>query len=324
MNPILTIASLKVQAAVGVSPWWYQALTSRLSLLCLALLIGCTIGLALCTQVLWRLGRSRRSAKKASLASDTRGTAMMEFALVFPIALFLILLLTQTTLVMAGNLYVHYAAFAATRAAIVTIPADYSAKDNEGPNVLTVGGAKFERIRMAAVWALTPVGGKGQGGSAPADQFAQGIDQYYSAMGQKAPYWADHVIPDRVRYADANTSITVLITTATTAPPQVTFEPLGNGQTYTYGYGMGVAPPTDPPRSSRDPVTIQVTHRFNLSIPYVRAIFADNRSKDISYSTISAQYTLTNEGIDTSLPPRPTRPSDGVILDRYPLDPTVP
>ena len=46
------------------------------------------------------------------------GTATLEFCMVIPIVLFLILLLVQSTLLMVGNQFVHYAAFAATRSAV--------------------------------------------------------------------------------------------------------------------------------------------------------------------------------------------------------------
>ena len=86
--------------------------------------------------MLARLGRSQRRP-----SGPSQGTATIEFALVMPIMLFLILLLAQTTFVMAGNLFVHYAAFAATRSAIVYIPADYGPEEDPNVPAADAGGS---------------------------------------------------------------------------------------------------------------------------------------------------------------------------------------
>jgi Flp pilus assembly protein TadG len=278
--------------------WLWQALTSPLSRLCLAILLVGTVLLILGVRALVRLRRRQPPAQR-SLAGDQSGSAMMEFVLVFPIVLFLILLLTQTTLVMAGNLYVHYAAFTAARSAVVVIPADYSAQDGEPSNTITPAPnfAKYDRIRLAAVWALVPVSGKLAAGTPQADAFANGLSQYFTAYNRPIPYWVSNVLPDRVRYADANTTIRFMTTTVQNDPPGVTFTPVGEGVTTEFGY--------------KDPITVEVTHHLNLSIPGVRSIFSDGRAGNISYKTISAQYTLTNEGMDTQLPPKPP-------IDRFP------
>ena len=118
--------------------------------LALAVAVGVisAAGLAAICCVLWRAGqRNRRTANGQS------GVAMLEFAMVLPIGLILVLLMIQSSLLMVGNLCVNYAAYCAARSAIVTVPLDLS--NSEPHNVVAFGGTtgKTERIRLAAVWA---------------------------------------------------------------------------------------------------------------------------------------------------------------------------
>ena len=59
-------------------------------------------------------------------------------------------------------------------------------------------------------------------------------------------------------------------------------------------------------------VAVHVLHRFNLSVPYVRAIFADDYQQtkhgDVAYARINAVGLLNLEGIDPALPPEPILP----------------
>src|SRR5690606_37869617 len=101
-----------------------NALTSSTMLAAWAIAGGCVVGLFLVGRILRNL-HPRRGADTLTASNPQRfqaGTATMEFALVFPIFLFFILTLVQTSLLMVGNLYVHYAAFASVRSAIVQVP----------------------------------------------------------------------------------------------------------------------------------------------------------------------------------------------------------
>ena len=106
---------------------------------------------------LWRalllMGRAQRQRPGVK-----DGTALIEFVLVLPIALMLVLVMLQSALLMAGNFCVHYAAYCAARSAVVQVPMDYGR--NEPPNVVLadpIWSGKLARIRDAAVWAVMPV-----------------------------------------------------------------------------------------------------------------------------------------------------------------------
>lgn len=275
--------------AQEAAQWWWQACTDQATWSLLALAAASLLFLALGVRAWLRLGGgwARRQDPQA-------GTATIEFALAFPIILFLALLLIQTTLLMAGQFFIHYAAFAATRAALVQVPSD---QPGEPANVIVplAGSPKQEAIHRAAAVALAPVSGSlAEQVDLDADAFAQALDQHYTAMGLAVPRWVDTLAAARLRYAWAYTDTALLEPQVTGAG--VAFVPLTPGVPRTYG--------------PRDPLTVHVTHRFNLSIPYVRAIFADGRhdAGDGAYAMLEANCTLTNEGIDPALPPEPRLP----------------
>jgi hypothetical protein len=94
------------------------------------------------------LARGRRALGES-------GQAMTEVAVSFPILLVTTLGLMQLALLYQAKNYVTYAAFAATRAAIVWIPAE---ADGEGKHQInTDGGEKLDKIQQAAAMAVVPV-----------------------------------------------------------------------------------------------------------------------------------------------------------------------
>lgn len=250
--------------------------------------------LALAVRAWWRL---HRRPSLIGLIHNQRGTATMEFVLVFPIVLGLVLVLIQTTLVMVGHQFVHYAAFAATRSAITTIPADRPTWSMEARNRITLqrGAGKFDRIHSAAVFALMPISGElDEGAAQPA--LEAGLTSYFERDGVSVPAWVSRKAAARWRYADRHTEIALLETEM--AGDGVSFRPLRGTQMF----------------GPIDPVTVRVAHRLNLSVPYARAIFADGAHENGgAYANVAAQYTLTNAGIDPTLPPEPVLPRE----DRY-------
>ena len=282
-----------------VGSWWLQALSNPSSVNCFFIAMACVFALALCT----RAGLRRRI--KSDL-SRRQGTATIEFALVAPIGVFFTLLLAQTTFVMAGNVIVHYAAFSATRSAIVQIPFD-GILEGEPSNSITCarGKPKFEAIRQAAVFCLIPVAGRSEEGNIPSTAFVSGLEAYFAKYGRRTPNWVGSQMAWRYRYADLNTEVRLMRTTVQ-SPTQMSFEPLVG----THRFGPV------------EPITVHVAHRFNLALPYVSWIFADGRHTSHFWGTgrfteIEAQYTLTNEGISRALPPLPSVPRiDPPIDDR--------
>lgn len=249
-----------------------------------------------------------RPGRQATRPSSTEsGNATIEFALVAPILLFFALILAQTTLTMTGNLFVHYAAFAATRSAIVHIP---SQNELEPMNTLVEPGQspKHRHIQAAAAIALIPVAGRlpdSEGGSPDAQAFAQALNSHYAAYGQASPGWVDKLAADRYRYAFTRTEATVMRTLAPPRDMQVAFAPIVE---YPYTFGP------------KEPITVEVRHKLNLAVPYVRWIFDDEDhtgqtwservASSGKYTLVHARYTLTNEGIIDDLPPKPPLPRD--------------
>ena len=228
---------------------------------------------------------------------DRRGTATVEFVLVLPVALFLSLALLQLMLLMGGFIFVHYAAFAATRSAIVYVPTDFGA-DGEPANeyVESAQSPKHQAIHRAASAAMVPVSGRASSGVAGADTFAAALGNYYQAAGVATPKWVSTLAPDRFRYAFQHTTVAVSYAEADPVTGEIDFIEVGSNGSHTFG--------------PKDPIAVRVQHRFHLSVPYVRWLFADggmssSSSPDAGYATLAASYTLTNEGIAANLPPTP-------------------
>jgi len=216
--------------------------------------------------------------------------------MVFPIVLFLVLILVQSTLLMVGNQFVHYAAFAATRSAIVYIPVDDSYDGGEPANTIIPDerSRKFEVIRHAAYYAVMPVCGKLDESreDMPADQFVDGLNEHFAGYGRDAPRWVETLAAARLRYAAENTEVQILYS-------DILNDDLDLVDVAAQGRGYNFGP--------RETITVRVEHKLNLSVPYVRAIFADGEHADGQgkYALVAAHYTLTNEGIDPSLPDPP-------------------
>jgi hypothetical protein len=275
------------------SGWWHRALTDGSTLGYAATAAGCLIALGL---VLWRWRVTQRGGPSAvSDANGEAGTATIEFTLAFPIVMFLVLLLLQVTWAMVGNLFVHYAAFSATRSAIVYIPWD-APQVGEPRNTITVGdGEKFDRIQRAASFSLIPVAGESESGEAAAEEFTSALRTYYQKSGPRMPGWVESQAAGRARYAMAHTEVTLMRTN--NSGSQASFDPIRQGRA-TFG--------------SREPISVRVRHRLDLAVPYVSVIFADGEHDTAEgtrgYTNVTARYTLTNEGVSDALPDRPELP----------------
>ncbi len=203
-----------------------------------------------------------------------------------PILLFLALALVQTMSVMGGNFFVHYAAFAATRSAVVHIPANYA---GEEANQYLDGGMKHAMIKRAAVMALLPVAGRMQGGGGGEDVAA--LQAFYQAYGQTTPPWVTEKMPGRMAYAD-NATEAVVRRVIVNPDDSITWEDVS----------FGAFEP-------KEPIAVRVDHRLRLSLRYVSRFFADGEDEaGERYMNVSAQYQLTNEGLPVSLPPDPELP----------------
>jgi len=250
--------------------WFLRAVTSRLFLFCGLIALLCAAGLAAIGRMLWAIGARARPARRGE-----QGAAILEFVLVLPFALMLILIMVQSMLLMTGNLCVHYSAYCAARSAIVAIPDDLSPA--EPPNELGPPDAsgKIRRIHLAAVWALMPVScGSRDIAEAEVGELTDGLDRFFSSYGKETPPWVHAYLGRKMRYADENTLVEI--------------EPPEEDETYAHNEDIGV----------------KVTHTFYMSVPYANKLFS-YASGGVELDFAAGEYGmvmratsyLTNEGV---------------------------
>jgi hypothetical protein len=266
----------------GDRSWLGAAVRSPLFVTCGLITLGCAVVLAVIARVLWRAGTVQRLRRR-----DQEGAVILEFAMVLPFALFLVLLMTQSSMLMGGNLCVHYAAYSAARSAIVQVPTNANA--DEPPNVMLDAAisAKYQRIRMAAVWALLPVscGSEEYPDTGIASTLVDGLDRFFSLYNAPRPGWLDQATLGRkLAYASDDHYTTVEL------------EPPANGVKY----------------GEHEDIRVNVTHTLYLSVPYANWLFASLDSRDgvrLDFGTsnygmrIRASCTLTNEGLQDFVEP---------------------
>ena len=272
-----------------VESWLSNALGHLVTSPLLWVFIACLLGVLGC---LWGLFRHAQFKRPADVTSEN-GPATLEFVLIIPMLLFCTLTLAQTTLVMGGNIFVHYSAFAATRSAITTIPLNYTDQGEPRNYLVLPDGQKAQRIRQAATFALLPVAGRLSDSSTSESQLlVEGFKSYYRDLNQEPPVWIDNFLAARLAYANAHTDITF---------SRAVTESVDDLAMMTLEAGVHQFGP-------REPITVQVEHQLNLAVPYVWPLFADSTAA--RHTLVKAYYTLNNEGIDIELPPSPRRPLD--------------
>jgi hypothetical protein len=235
-------------------------------------MLGSAVALAVLCGLLWRAGGSRRGWR-----GNQEGGAMIEFVMVLPIALMLVLIMAQSSLLMVGNLCVNYSAYCAARSAIVTIPDDLS--PGEPPNYVDGrpdSSAKRRRILLAAAWAVLPVSCSiREQSEAGGLELMEGLEKFFKTYNRKPPGWIRAHLGRKLRYALDHTSVDL-------APPE-------NGDTY--------GPAED--------IHVSVDHTFYLAVPYASGLFykADRDGVELDIGTgeygivIRVACTLTNEGV---------------------------
>ena len=260
------------------------------------------------------VGRWRR------LAADD-GTATIEFTLVFPILLVMILALIQTTLAFTGNLFVHYAAFAAARAAIVEVPRDLGAAERRNV-VAATNSQKRENIRGVAAFALMPVSGPGDtGGGLPGNRpVGTVVDALYQAENLATPRWSESIVDRRLAYAFDHTDVELQALAGTGINELNPTGPINANGVRRLNAGNDFSVVVSPRGTNdiryrygpRDPIRVIVRHRFHLSVPFVGRLFG-NGTHNVAgttapYRLLTGDFALTNEGIVTELPDKPRIP----------------
>ena len=238
-------------------------------------LITMALAAALCVTLvmMWRIGARARARRRSQ-----EGGAIVEFALVLPFAMSLVLLLAQSSFLMVGHLCVQYSAYCAARTAIVAIPDDLARFGGEAQNYvepLPDDSVKQGRILRSAVWAVMPISCSTKD-QAPASkpELLDGLDEFFTAYGESTPPWVRANLERKWQYAMEHTFVEL-------APPV-------SGDLY----------------GEAEDIQVSVRHTFYLSVPVARTIFAaldDGVELDIGIGeyglVMRATCTLTNEGV---------------------------
>lgn len=255
--------------------WLVRALTSELTIRCGLILWASLVSLMVLGSMLWRAGARAR----AQHGRGQDGAVILEFAMCLPFMLMLVLLLVQSSMLMGGNICVHYAAYCAARSAVVNIPADGG--EVEPPNVLEsprVSG-KYLRIRSAGLWAVLPVSYGGQDiDEEDTEALSEGLARFFAAYGAHRPGWIGGYLGRKLYYAIENTHVHVV-------PP-------ADGLEY----------------DQHEDVEVKISHKFYMSVPFVARLFralGDDDVRDLPFGRgeqamlIRASCTLTNEGVQS-------------------------
>ena len=268
---ILAISALWIVGAFNAG-WLGRALRSRLILLSGGIALFSLVVICFLVGAIWKMGQPYRAMRTRQ--RDDKGTAALEFALVFPIAFVIVLIMIQSSLLVAGNIAVHYAAYAAARAAIVWIPEDASLEEPRNVLAGTDGSIKMGHIRAAAVYAVMPVSASNPvgGGSTEGDFAAiqQGIERFYQLYGINVPNWVRTMLPGKFAYAWNHTSVWV--------------DPPANGESY----------------GDHETIQVHVRHDLYLAVPYVNRIFGHSLCPGGCgyYATqVATTCALTNQGV---------------------------
>jgi len=198
---------------------------------------------------------------RRSLAIGTRGQAMAEFAISFPIVLITTLILMQLALMYQAKNVVTYAAFSAARAAIVYIPSEHGGEAKHAINV--DGGEKYDKVAQAAALACVPISPRASVvldglpfvGSIISSAFST-FSQMMSGLGIAGEY-VDSAL-QRYAYSTFATGVRLY-----KADENGMEEQSGNAQ-------------WNWPQESD--VGVMVEHRFYLAIPLVNRFIGDNWS----------------------------------------------
>jgi hypothetical protein len=191
----------------------------------LAVLVAAVVGLRLVV----RWGGRRETAygrRLANLHGDQHGAVQsLSFVLTVPVFILFMLLIVQLSQVMIAQMTVHYAAFAAARAAIVWIDADIRA--GGPPNHVQFikpewigaeyrvlpGTALHAKIRHAAVVACAPIApSRNLAGIAAAGAQDEIADAFYAYGVAIAPQLAENTrvrprLQNKLRYSAAATDL---------------------------------------------------------------------------------------------------------------------
>jgi hypothetical protein len=272
---IVVGAILAVVWGLEELPGWLRGgLLSSTTLLSAGIALVCLIGLI---GMGWGLVVARRHRSSRALLGGEDGVAMIEFVLVFPFLLMLVLIMIQSTMLMVGNLIVHYSAHCGVRSAIVYVPDSVGLEGRNNPSASAVGSYKHQRIREAVLWALLPACPTDEKYAGGQWELVEGVDSIFRAYGEETPHWARTMLDRKMNYAEQNTTVKL-------DEPDIWYT---NNVWGEYG--------------EAELLRVRVEHTLYLGIPYAQALFAkmdrSGTSGGGSYGIrVYARAILTNEG----------------------------
>ncbi len=223
-------------------------------------------------------------AARDSLVAGENGRSAIEFLLLLPIVLSILLLILETALMVQAKFVVNYAAFCAVRSAIVWIPAD--APGGEARNHIDrtdSSSDKMQKIWRSAAFACVSISPHYSSSLVDRTGITDASDEQKDAVERIAAFFpsdGDGNVAESFRnrlaygFDSANTTIEIV--------PES-----GSHDQNAGDYG------------DHDPVTVKVTHRFYLGIPLANRLMGTSFGAGPGsgfYYPISEQYTLLNEG----------------------------
>ncbi len=226
--------------------WIVAALRSRGFITHALIVAGAGALLAIICGALFRLATHNRRTRAAGGGQE--GVAMIEFALVLPIALMLVLMVIQSCLLMVGHLTVQYSAYCAVRSAVSWVPMGLAVFSDEDRNVINSErrySLKLRKIKDAAVWAVLPLSASSK--TIPESGnfvLVEGIEKMLATYGEEPPIWVRNLLSRKLYYADEYTEVWL-------------DSPLA-GETY----------------GEKETLNAHVKHTFYLSIPYANRLYA--------------------------------------------------
>ena len=278
--------SLPEYAGSGIPQ--YTPFTGSLALSVVPLLLAATALVVLVVRFSGRLRAAWEPTPQIageSLVAGENGRSAIEFLLLLPIVLSILLLILEVALMVQAKFVVNYAAFCAVRSAIVWIPAD--APGGEARNHIDrtdSSSDKMQKIWRAAAFACVSISPQYSSSLVDRTGISDASDDQKDAVERIAAFFpsdGDGNVADSFRnrlaygFDSANTTI------------EIVAESSGSHDQNSGDYG------------DHDPVTVRVTHRFYLGIPLANRLMGTSFGAGPGsgfYYPISEQYTLLNEG----------------------------
>ncbi|MCY2927086.1 MAG: pilus assembly protein [Planctomycetota bacterium] len=159
---------LAVLAGAGAGAWLWappylrEALHDSRLILAGAVALSCLLLLALLGRAMLLAAAHARKAHR----TGQEGQAILEFALVMPILLMIVLVMIQVSLLMGGLVNLHYSAYCAARAGVVAVPLQTNSEaqnqmgDFQADAWVPNSDEKIQRVFTAAVFRRGGSGGR--------------------------------------------------------------------------------------------------------------------------------------------------------------------